>query len=70
MPIFWATIVSPCVPILTYNFSKGTNPLGRIKLVYPDTLEHMCNYRFAYFFFKFFFDNPFVFPLLHKPKAV
>ena len=55
-------LVNYCVPIgarRTYNFSKGTNPSGRVKLVYPGTLEHICNYQFADFFFNFFFDNPF-----------
>ena len=49
------------MPIRTYNFSKGTSPLGRVKLVYAGTLECICNYQFADFFFEFFFDKPFNF---------
>ena len=37
--------------------TSSTNPLGRVKLVYPGTLEQICNYQVADFFIQFFFDN-------------
>ena len=58
MHIAWAASVCPLVPRCTYKCSKDTNPLSRVKLVYPGTLEQICTYEFANFFFELFFDNP------------